>query len=267
MKKHYKIVLAAVCLLLVLLVGWTIWGNSTVGLTTITVTEKNLPYAFNGFRIAQVSDLHNSDLWEKAIVQLNKADPDIIVITGDIVDAKRTDIAQTMAFIAQAIQIADCFYVSGNHEMNISSEEYAILTEGMKQMGVYILEDTQVSVHRNGSYIALAGHGWGDTASVRDITDFDGYRILLSHQPEGMEDYVKAGYDLVFSGHAHGGQIRIPFLGGIFAPGQGLFPKYDSGHYTQGRTDLIVSRGIGNSSFPIRFNNRPEVVLVILENG
>lgn len=267
MKKKHWIILAVVSLLLICLVGWTVWGNLTVGLTTITVREENLPYAYNGFRIAHISDLHNSDLWEKAIAQLQKADPDIIVITGDIVDAKRTDVSQTLKFVMEARKIADCFYVTGNHEMNISDQQLAELLEGMETIGVYVLDDVQVSVHHKGAYIALVGHSWGNTSSVGDLCDFDGYRILLSHQPEALEDYSTAGYDLVFSGHAHGGQIRIPLLGGIFAPGQGLFPKYDSGHYNVGRTDLIVSRGIGNSTFPIRFNNRPEVVLVVLESG
>ena len=98
-----------------------------------------------------------------------------------------------------------------------------------------------------------------------ELTDFDGYRILLSHRPECFTDYVAGEYDLVLAGHAHGGQFRLPFVGGLYAPGQGILPDYDSGLYREGRTDMVVSRGIGNSSFPIRFNNRPEVILLILE--
>lgn len=263
-KKHW--IIMAVCLLLAALIGWTAWGNLTVGLTTITVEEDNLPYAFDGFRIAQVSDLHNSQLWEKAIVQLEKADPDMIFITGDLVDMQNPDVTIALQFIAEAVQIADCFYITGNHEANLSQELLTQLLDGMKSMGVYVLSNSQVSVHRNGAYISLAGHAWGDTDAVGELSDFDGYRILLSHQPEGFEDYVTGKYDLVFSGHAHGGQFRLPFIGGLYAPGQGLFPKYDGGMYSQDNTDMIVSRGVGNSIFPIRFHNRPEVVLVILES-
>ena len=89
-------------------------------------------------------------------------------------------------------------------------------------------------------------------------------QILLSHRPEYFTDYVAGKYDVILSGHAHGGQARLPFLGGVIAPGQGQFPKYDSGVYTEGRSNMVISRGIGNSSFPIRFANRPEVILITL---
>ena len=90
------------------------------------------------------------------------------------------------------------------------------------------------------------------------------YAILLSHRPELFETYAACGVDLVLSGHAHGGQFRLPFIGGLIAPNQGLFPKYDAGLFTDGNTNMIVSRGIGNSIIPIRFNNRPEIVLLEL---
>ena len=96
------------------------------------------------------------------------------------------------------------------------------------------------------------------------IDDESGYTILLSHRPELFETYMDGGIDLVFSGHAHGGQFRLPFIGGLVAPNQGMFPKYDAGLYTDGGTSMVVSRGIGNSIIPFRFNNRPEIVLVEL---
>ena len=117
----------------------------------------------------------------------------------------------------------------------------------------------------DGDYITLAGHGWGDTDQIGNLRPDEGYCILLSHQPEGFEDYAAAGFDLVFSGHAHGGQIRVPLIGAVYAPGQGLFPKYDSGLYSEGCTDMVVSRGIGNSVLPFRFNNQPEVIVVELK--
>ena len=94
--------------------------------------------------------------------------------------------------------------------------------------------------------------------------DNGSYTLLLAHRPEFFEIYKEFNIDLVFSGHAHGGQIRLPFIGGILAPGQGLFPKYDGGLYTESNTNMIVSRGLGNSIFPIRINNPPEIVSVTL---
>lgn len=259
-----RILLLAVALTLMGAVAWMIWGNVTVGLTAITVTEENLPVAFDGFRIAHVSDLHNSRLWEKTISQLKTAKPDIICITGDLIDCKRTDLEAALSFAAEAVTIAPCYYITGNHEFNLPSEERDALLRGLSSLNVTVLIDNEIRLEKQGQQIALAGHQWGKGEGVGELSDFEGYRILLDHRPEHFADFVAAGYDLVLCGHAHGGQVRIPFLGGLFAPGQGILPKYDSGHYSQGQTDMIVSRGIGNSSFPIRFNNRPEVILLLL---
>ena len=264
MKKKY-IILSILALVLLAAVTWVIWGNTTVGLNTIIVQEKNLPSAFDGYRIAHVSDLHNSWLWEQAIKQLQKAQPDIICITGDMVDANRTDIDIALAFAAEAVKIAPCYYVTGNHETALTMAEFAELTDGLSALGVCVLDDEEVFLTKGDAIVSLVGHSWGLTDRIAELTDFGGYSILLSHQPEDFSNYVAAKYDLVLSGHAHGGQFRIPFLGGLYAPGQGIFPGYDGGLYTMGETDMVVSRGIGNSSFPIRFNNQPEVVLIILE--
>ena len=94
--------------------------------------------------------------------------------------------------------------------------------------------------------------------------DQAGYTILLSHRPELFDTYVSGEIDLVLSGHAHGGQFRLPFIGGLYAPGQGFFPKYDAGMYSKETTSMVVSRGLGNSIIPLRFNNRPEIVLIEL---
>ena len=99
------------------------------------------------------------------------------------------------------------------------------------------------------------------------VDEDDGYTLLLSHRPELFDAYVQAGADLVFSGHLHGGQFRLPFIGGLVGPGQGLFPKYDAGMYTQQSTTMVVSRGLGNSIFPFRVNNRPELVIVELQQA
>lgn len=264
-KKH--IIWSVLAVLLVVAVIWVIWGNATVGLTTYTVTENNLPAPFDGYRIAHVSDLHNSRLWEQTVAKLKKAQPDIICITGDLVDTHRTDISVALAFAAEAVKIAPVYYITGNHEVALTGVEFTQLTEGLRTLGVAVLDDTEVYLEKDGAQISVVGHSWGPTDGVGELTEFAGYRILLSHSPEPTEfdNYVAAGYDLVLCGHFHGGQFRIPFLGGLYAPSQGLFPENDAGLVSRGDTDMVVSRGIGNSSFPLRLNNRPEVILVILE--
>ena len=258
-KRYVRSFLAA---LLIAGFCWLIWGNTTVGLTRYDLQEDRLPDAFDGCRIAHVSDLHNSKLWKQTIKRLKEAKPDLICITGDLVDSRSPDLQIAFAFAEAAVQIAPCYYITGNHEVRL--EQCDQLLTGLQERGVTVLQDEAVLLEKGDQAIALAGHQWGNTKRVGRITDFAGYRILLSHPPEAMDHYVAGGYDLVLSGHAHGGQFRLPILGGLYAPGQGFLPEYDSGIFSRGETDLVVSRGVGNSVFPIRFHNRPEVIVITL---
>lgn len=253
-------------------------GNTALELNTYTVSSPSLPEALHGFRIAQVSDLHNAQMGkdnERLLALLRDAQPDIIAITGDLVDSRRTDVDVALDFTAQAVTIAPCYYVPGNHESRIP--EYETLKEGLAALGVTVLEDSTALLELAGASISLLGvkdpsfdaapgnDAATMTAKLQGLRDESRFTLLLSHRPELMEVYAEAGMDCVLTGHAHGGQIRLPFLGGILAPNQGFFPAYDSGLYTQDGTAMLVSRGIGNSLFPLRINNRPEVLLVILE--
>lgn len=209
---------------------------------------------------------------------LSECEPNIIVITGDLVDAEHTDIDVALDFAKEAVQIADTYYVTGNHEASLS--QYDELKAELENTGVVVLEDKAMQLEYNGDDITLIGLSdpsftlkgdmFGEVPAMVDtklrglIGDKDNYTILLSHRPELFEAYVNCGVDLVLSGHAHGGQFRLPFIGGLVAPNQGLFPKYDAGLYTKGDTNMIVCRGLGNSIIPIRFNNRPEIVLLEL---
>ena len=129
-------------------------------------------------------------------------------------------------------------------------------------------------INGKGEYIALVGDAAGDPSKVGQLgsdnptyQNFDGYKILLTHNPAYYDDYAAAGFDLVLSGHTHGGQIRLPFIGAVYCPDQGFFPEYDSGVITKGDTTIVISRGIGNSRVPIRFLCRPEVVVIELQHG
>lgn len=266
--------IAAVCL--VLLTIWISWGNTALELNIYHVESDKIPSAFDGFRIAQVSDLHNTKIGkdnEKLLSMLKEANPDIIVITGDMIDCRKTNIDISLAFAEQAVQIAPCYYVTGNHEVYV--EEYEDFKNSLIDLGVIVLADVKTEIELSGEKITLAGvddpsFSWTDNETLIKekldnlLSEDDGYTILLSHRPELFEIYVEKGVDLVFTGHAHGGQVVIPFIGGVIAPNQGLFPKYDAGIYTDGETNMLVSRGIGNSLFPFRVNNRPEIVLVEL---
>ena len=262
---------------------WTIWGNSALEISEYTVESEELPKAFNGFRIAHVSDLHDAEIGknnEKLLSLLKESSPDIIAITGDIVDCNRIDIDLSLNFVKEAVKIAPCYYVTGNHEAWLTDENFSKLEKGLLEHGVKILRGESVFIEKDGEKISLSGIDDSDFAmknnsspisqmsveNIKKISDFEGFKIFLSHRPEYFENYVEADINLVLSGHAHGGQFRVPFVGGIYAPNQGFFPEYDSGICEKNNTKMSVSRGIGNSVFPFRLNNRPEIVLIELKS-
>ena len=281
-KKKRIIVLAVVAAVLLAFVIWTAWGNTALELNTYTISSDKLPEAFDGYRIAHVSDLHNAEMGksnEKLLDMMREAEPDSIAITGDIIDSRNTDVEIALEFTKAAMEIAPCYYVTGNHEARVS--EYDELKEGLIEQGVVVLDDERIEIELSGETIALLGvndpsfetdYLFGDSETVmknrlQEISDAENkFTILLSHRPELFEIYADNNVDLVLSGHAHGGQFRLPFVGGLVAPNQGLFPKYDAGLYTEENTNMIVSRGIGNSILPFRFNNRPEVILIELNS-
>ena len=260
---------------------WTVWGNTALMTNAVAISSSRIPAAFSGFRIAQVSDLHNAEFGKnnaELLKLLSESRPDIIVITGDLIDANHTDVGIALGFAQESVRIAPTYYVTGNHEATCS--QYGDLKAGLEEAGVIVLEDEAISLERGGETISLIGLADPDftvkgemfgeapvmvSAKLKNLNDGEGkYTIMLSHRSELFETYVNCGIDLVFAGHAHGGQFRLPFIGGVIAPNQGLFPKYDAGLYTDGGTNMVVSRGIGNSIIPLRFNNRPEIVLVEL---
>lgn len=260
-----------IVILMLLLVVWVLWANTAVEVNEWVIESPELPAGFDGFRIAQISDLHNAEFGEgneKLLNLLEQAKPDIIVITGDMIDSRNTDVDIALNFAEKAVDIAPCFYVTGNHESRV--REWDDLREGLTDLGVTVLLDEKVELSRDGGIVTLLGmqdpdFGGNFSAKLRDLTASEGYEILLSHRPERMTLYVACGVDLVFSGHAHGGQVRLPFVGGLVAPHQGWFPAYDSGLYEKDGTLMLVSRGLGNSIVPLRFNNRPEIIVAILK--
>ena len=280
--KNKKKLIGFIAVLFLLFAGWILWQNTALMVNELTIKNEKIPSGFSGFRIAQISDLHNAEFGkenEKLLSMLKECEPDIILITGDLIDSRRTDIETGISFAKKAVLIAPTYYVSGNHEARI--EEYEELITDLENAGVHLLDNESVMVENSGDRITVTGmkdpsfvtdYLFGDSETVAKdiltelISDEDIYTVLLSHRPELFETYVECNADLVFSGHAHGGQFRVPFVGGLIAPNQGLFPKYDAGVYSKEGTDMIVSRGIGNSILPFRINNRPEIVLVELQS-
>ena len=248
-----------VSVLVILCLGiWTLWGNTALEVNEYKILSDKIPEAFSGFWIAQVADLHNAEFGEDnemLIELLFQTDPDMIVITGDLIDSRHTDIEIALDFAGKAVQIAPVYYVTGNHEARIP--EYEQLKTGLVDLGVTVLENQKAQITRDGESITLMGiqdpsfstdYLFGDAESVsrQAITSLqnesDGFTVLLSHRPELFDLYVGTGVDLVLSGHAHGGQFRLPAVGGLVAPNQGFFPKYDAGQFIEENTTMVVSR-------------------------
>ena len=279
-KRKRWIVLAALCALLACLIPYLLWANAAL---TVSHVELDLLPGEGSFTIAQVSDLHNAEFGggnRELLAILEEAEPDLIAITGDLIDSRRTDPAPALAFLEGAVELAPVCYVTGNHEFR-AYDAYQDLKSQMEELGVIVLENESMVLEE----VPLRVIGLDDpsfgvrsdpsatpeqilqgalTALAPQAGEEDLRTVLLAHRPEYVELYAQYGADLVLSGHAHGGQVRLPGVGGLYAPGQGFLPAYTSGLYQIGETSLVVSRGLGNSLFPLRVNNRPEVVLVKL---
>ena len=286
MMRALVIAALALAVLAALLLAGNAWANAHVWNARVEIRDEKIPAAFDGFILCQVSDVHNEARGEgnAALLRaLREAAPDLICITGDFLDSRRTDLDFALELAGQLAEIAPAVYVTGNHEAR--RMDLSALEAGLAARGVQVLRDDWTPLARGGEEIALiglddpgfaAGEGWTLTEGL-DQTQArlsallaqagDRFSLVLSHRPELLPAYAEAGADLVLSGHAHGGQVRLPGIGGLFAPGQGILPRLTSGVHARGETRLVVSRGLGNSSFPWRVFNPPEIVTVTLRAG
>ncbi|MCK9217812.1 MAG: metallophosphoesterase [Firmicutes bacterium] len=257
-----------------------LWQNNDITVTEINYYNDKIPDGFNGYSIIHISDLHNKSFGKNQEYLLKKvriAEPDIIVITGDLIDRRKYDLDIAMKFIDGAMKIAPIYYVSGNHEA--WSKDYKNISQRLLDYGVKILDDNKVALKEGKHEIEILGLSDPDFLTsnylegtdlsklkeeLSKLSDDSTFQILLFHRPELFDLYTDENIDIIFSGHAHGGQFRIPLIGGLVAPDQGLFPKYTSGAYVRNQSTLIVSRGLGNSIIPVRIFNRPEIIKVTL---
>ena len=276
-KRIWRWLLPPLLALCLVFTGWVIWDNNRFVVTHYTIENEKIPESFTGFRIAQVSDFHNCEFGENhedLLQALKDGKPDMIAITGDLVDSYFPHLERSMDFVARASQIAPIYYVSGNHESRLDYEE---ICQRLEQLDVTVLNGSSIPVSRGTDTITLSGVKDpaffidpdldNDAEVLRDLLSQlelpEGYNILLSHRNNMLYFYAKAGVDLALSGHAHGGQFRLPWIGGIYA-GE-LFPEYDCGVYKRSNTTMVVSRGLGNSIIPFRINNPPELVFITLK--
>lgn len=256
------------------------YQNNFIKVTSLEIKSKEIPQEFSGYKILHLSDLHNKSFGknQKNLVEkIRKIKPDLIVFTGDIIDRRRYNERPSLLLMNEITKIAPVYYVTGNHE--IWSGKFDSLEKKLKDIRVNILRNEQKDIRKGESQIHIIGIDDPATSNSynaeEEIIDEEiqealgkkynnEYKILLSHRPEKFYIYSKNNIDLILCGHAHGGQVRLPFIGGIISPNQGFFPKYTSGSYEDGNSTMIVSRGLGNSLVPFRIFNRPEIVVITL---
>lgn len=279
-KKRIKTILFGFIVLAVVLV-YVWWQNNAFEVTPYAYESEKVPAGLDGYCIVQLSDLHNKNYGDRLFTSIKNQQPDLIVITGDLIDNRSKNIEPTIKLLEQAVLLAPVYYVSGNNEE--WSNRYDELVERLTSIGVVVLDNKAVAIkHQQSSFNLIgivdpefleeaAGHSKErQVALMREAirqnmaTEADQLNILLAHRPELLALYAECQVDLVFSGHAHGGQVRIPFGGGLIAPNQGFFPQYTEGLHLQQDTTMVISRGLGNSIIPLRLFNRPELVVVTL---
>lgn len=277
--------------ILVRSIQFLIWGllliylynQNTYLKQTVYNIEVDKAVDVKGYKIAQISDFHNTNstrLKNSIISALKSNKPDIIVITGDLIDSRKTNIACAKEFLERLIAITTTYYVLGNHESR--NENIQEVIDTFSSTGVKILRDEKIKLQDGLELIGLDDVNFSipekeqKSLSTPQVTlketlkhnlksihyKNDSCTVLITHRPEFLSTYAKCNIDIALTGHAHGGQVRLPIIGGLFAPGQGYFPRYTNGVHTKNQTTMVVSRGIGNSKFPFRFNNRPEIVFV-----
>lgn len=252
------------------------WDNFRLTVSRYSETFDELPTAFDGFTIVQVSDLHNARFGKeqrKLIAAIKAAKPDMIAVTGDLFHTAHRKNAY--CFLERAAKIAPCYYVSGNHEQRFA-DYFSDIKPTLERLGAVVLDDERTTLTRSGRSITIIGlsdPSFKRTVPPERLTDeklsrlcseAGEFTILLSHRPELFHVYSRHNVSLALTGHAHGGQVRIPFARrGLYAVHQGWFPKYTEGIIVENNTKMLVSRGLGNSTYYPKINNPP--VLEVLE--
>ena len=261
-------------------VRWFQWQQTGIEVTETAVELSGLPEGFDGLRLVHLSDNHGHEFGEdnsELLAMAEEQNPDLIVITGDLID-REEQVPMVPALAKGLCAIAPTYYVTGNHEWSLGSRAVRELKDLLETCGVTVLSNEYRVLEKDGASVVLAGvddpNGYADQKTPEELYEEiadknpDSFVILLAHRNDAIERYAAAGYDLVLSGHAHGGIVRLPFTDGLLSPARTFFPTWTAGVYTVENTTLFVSRGLGNNTVPIngfRLFNRPDLAVLELK--
>lgn len=268
-KKRLKNIVKILIALNLLFAPVLIYSNTHIDTEYITFKSSELPESFDGVRIVHLSDYHNhgGSYDDKLIKKIKDADPDYIFLTGDIADRIFTDIDKADNFLKRVSEISPCYLSWGNHDKALKDKDFIKMRDFAENCGITILDSDTVTITKGNGSVTVSG----SFDKAYTLPAEEGFDIILHHFPEDMaeiaENTAKAGnqVELMFSGHAHGGLIRFPFIKGLYAPGQGFLPEYTSGLYEYNGTSMIVSRGLGNSASTLRLFDPFHLVVCTLE--
>ena len=268
------------------------YNVNTLEVTKYVVENKKVPKEFDGYNIVQISDLHSKLFGEnnkKLIQKIKSLNPDIVVVTGDLIDGENNNYNVALDFMKEISKLYRVYYIIGNHEQKSLikkyKDEYKDYFNKLHQIDFVNLDNNKVEIVKGDSNINLYGLNVPyscykylfdnqETTSI-DIdfleeklgkVDREQFNILLAHTPFYFDEYEKWGADLTLCGHVHGGIVRLPIVGGLLSPDRKFFPKYDLGEYIKNKSTMIVSKGLGGSKVLIRVNCKPEIVNIKLKN-
>lgn len=252
--------------------------------TYFTIKSENLPENFDGVQFVLLSDLHNKSFGEqnvRLLLAIEKIHPEFIVIAGDMITFQGEKDNQTAKNLVRELgKKYDVFYGPGNHETKLSEIDQGKYKQEIENTKVHYLDNQSVLLRRGKQEIRITGLNLPlnyfkkfrqtllDKMVVEELLGKkkdQKFTLLIAHKPAHFKQYIDWGADLVVSGHVHGGIIQVPFLGGVISPQLEIFPKYDAGKFILGKSTMIISKGLGSHSIPIRINNRPEIVVITMK--
>ena len=264
------------------LLSFLYFGNKSFEISKHIIEDKNLPEKFDNFKIIHLSDFHsNYDIKDKIIQQINKEEPNIVVMTGDMINKydKKSDFNIFLDLAQNIASRYKTYFICGNHENRLDKEDLNYIYLKLKKYNICILNNDNKKIYIDNQYINIYGINLSNEFYIinnakkidmlnnkieESLTNLneDQYNIILIHNPLFFNEYVKYNANIIFSGHVHGGMIRLPLVGALLSPERKFFPKYNSGIYEIKNKFMIVSRGLGHSRPGIRLKNKPELVSI-----
>ena len=241
--------------------------NNNISALTVQIETDKLDKSVT---LVHLSDLHSKIFGEKSCRladKISQAHPDLICFTGDFLDRYTKDIYPALDSMEVFAKIAPMYYCPGNHDYHRENREQ--IYDALRERGVILLRSQYARFSTGAAPLHILGldpigYDIHSPIALREFSEIDGFKLLITHFPEQIVEFSQYDIDLTLAGHAHGGQFRLPFFGGVYAPGQGFHPKWTKGLYAVNGRKLIVSPGLGNSGFPLRLGNPPTVIIVKL---